>query len=373
MRVPLVDLVGQYKNIREEIAPAIERVMSKGAFILGEELDLFEAEFSRYCSAEHCVGVGSGTDALVLALRALDIGPGDEVILPANTFVATAFAISYVGAVPVFLDVDRKDYNIDLNLIDGAVTGRTKAIIPVHLYGQPAEMDGIMEMAEKHGLKVIEDACQAHGARYGNRPVGSIGDIGCFSFYPGKNLGAYGDGGVIVTNQGDLAEKIRQLRNYAQKEKNIHPVVGYNSRLDSLQAAILRVKLRHLEEWTENRRWAARLYGEQLSGNGIGIPTEKAGCRHVYHLYVIQHDFRDELIRALREKNIFCGIHYPYPLHRQEPYRMAKTVPLGVPVATELCGKILSLPMFPELTREQVEYVSRETIRFLTEKIQPTL
>jgi dTDP-4-amino-4,6-dideoxygalactose transaminase len=369
MIVPLVDLVVQYKNIREEIAPAMEKVMSKGAFILGEELELFEAEFSRYCGTDHCVGVGSGTDALVLALRALDIGQGDEVILPANTFVATAFAISYVGAVPVFLDVDRKDYNIDLNLIEGAVTGRTKAIIPVHLYGQPAGMDGIMEVAKKYDLKVIEDACQAHGARYGNHPVGSIGDIGCFSFYPGKNLGAYGDGGVIVTNRADLADRIRQLRNYAQKEKNIHPVIGFNSRLDSLQAAILRVKLKYLEEWTENRRSAARLYSERLEGNGIGVPRENPGCRHVYHLYVIRHDSRDELIRALREKNIYCGIHYPLPLHRQEPYRLAKTVPQGVPVATELCGKILSLPMFPELTREQVEYVSRETVRFSTQMI----
>jgi dTDP-4-amino-4,6-dideoxygalactose transaminase len=373
MRVPLVDLVVQYKNIREEILPAIEKVMSKGAFILGEELDMFETEFARYCGADHCVGVGSGTDALVFALRALNIGQGDEVILPANTFVATAFAISYVGAIPVFLDVDRKDYNIDLNLLDEAVTGRTKAIIPVHLFGQPADMDGIMEVAEKYDLKVIEDACQAHGARYGDRPVGSIGDIGCFSFFPGKNLGAYGDGGVIVTNRADLADKVRQLRNYAQKEKNIHSVVGYNSRLDNLQAAVLQVKLRHLEGWTENRRSAARLYSERLSGNGIGIPTEKPGCRHVYHLYVIQHDFRDELVRVLREKGIFCGIHYPLPLHRQEPYRLAKTIPQGVPVATDLCSKILSLPMFPELTKEQVEYVSRETIRFSTEKIQRIL
>lgn len=373
MVVPLVDLVIQYKSIREEILPALEKVMSKGAFILGEELGLFEEEFARYCGAAHCVGVGSGTDALFLALRALGIGAGDEVLLPANTFVATAFAISFTGATPVFVDVDRRDYNIDVTLIESAITDKTKAIIPVHLYGQPAEMDEIVRLAQKNNLRVIEDACQAHGARYGDRPVGAIGDVGCFSFYPGKNLGAYGDGGVIVTNRADLADKIRQLRNYAQKEKNIHPVLGYNSRLDSLQAAILRVKLRHLEGWTENRRSAARLYSERLSEKGIGIPTEKPGCRHVYHLYVIRHDFRDELIRTLREKGIYCGIHYPIPLPRQEPYRQAMTIPQGVPVATELSGKILSLPMFPELTREQIEYVTAEVIRNTSENIPQIL
>jgi dTDP-4-amino-4,6-dideoxygalactose transaminase len=366
----LVDLVGQYKSIREEILPAIDHVMSKASFILGDELDRFEAQFAQYCGAKHCVGVGSGTDALFLALRALDIGPGDEVLLPANTFVATAFAVSYTGATPVLVDVNPADYNIDVSLLESAITERTKVILPVHLYGHPAEMDGILELAAKYGLKVVEDACQAHGARYGNRPVGSIGDIGCFSFYPGKNLGAYGDGGAITTNQAELADKIRQLRNYAQKEKNAHPFIGYNSRLDTLQAAILRVKLRYLEEWTEKRRLAASLYTEQLSGSGIEVPAENPGCRHVYHLYVIRSDFRDELIEILRKKGIFCGIHYPSPLIRQEPYRKARSVPQGVPVAAELSGKILSLPMFPEITREQIEIVSTEVVRFTKDKFQ---
>jgi dTDP-4-amino-4,6-dideoxygalactose transaminase len=370
MVVPLVDLVIQYRNIREEILPAIEKVMSRGAFILGEELGLFEEEFARYCGASHCVGVGSGTDALFLALRALGIGAGDEVLLPANTFVATAFAVSFTGATPVFVDVDRKDYNIDVTLIEGAITEKTKAIVPVHLYGQPAEMDEIVRLAKKYDLRVVEDACQAHGARYGDRPVGSLGDIGCFSFYPGKNLGAYGDGGAIVTNRPEIAEKVRHLRNYAQKEKNVHPFLGYNSRLDSLQAAILRVKLRHLESWTENRRAAAKLYDERLSAAGIDIPAVNPGCRHVYHLYVIQHDVRDELIQSLREQSIFCGIHYPLPLHRQEPYRIAKTVPRDLPVSSEASGKIVSLPMFPELTKEQVEHVTRGIIHFSSEKME---
>lgn len=370
MVVPLVDLVVQYRNIREEILPAVEKVMSKGAFILGEELGLFEEEFARYCGGAHCVGVGSGTDALFLALRALGIGPGDEVLLPANTFVATAFAVSFTGATPVFVDVDRRDYNIDVTLIEGAITEKTKAIIPVHLYGHPAEMDEIVRLAQKHDLRIVEDACQAHGARYKDRPVGAIGDIGCFSFYPGKNLGAYGDGGAVVTNSAELADTIRQLRNYAQKEKNIHPVIGYNSRLDSLQAAILRVKLRHLETWTENRRAAARLYDERLSAAGIAIPAAKPDCRHVYHLYVIQHDVRDELIQALREQNIFCGIHYPLPLHRQEPYRQARTVPRDLPVSSEASGRIVSLPMFPELTKEQVDHVAREIAHFSSERME---
>jgi dTDP-4-amino-4,6-dideoxygalactose transaminase len=307
---------------------------------------------------------------LFLALRALGIGAGDEVLLPANTFVATAFAVSFTGATPVFVDVDRKDYNIDVTLIEGAITDRTRAIIPVHLYGQPAEMGEIMRLAKKYDLRVVEDACQAHGARYGFRPVGAIGDAGCFSFYPGKNLGAYGDGGAIVTNRADLAEKIRHLRNYAQKEKNVHPVIGYNSRLDSLQAAILRVKLRHLETWTENRRAAAKLYDERLWKAGIDVPKEKSGCRHVYHLYVIQHDARDELIRVMRDKGVFCGIHYPLPLHRQEPYRLARKIPRNLPVSSEASGKIVSLPMFPELTKEQVEHVTRGIIHFSSEKME---
>jgi len=359
MNIPLVDLVTQYKNIHSEVLKVVEQVLSRGHFILGEEVNLFEAEFARYCGVKHCVGVASGTDALHLCLNALGIGPGDEVITAANTFVATAFAISYTGAAPVFVDVTRSDFNIDVNLIESAITERTKAIIPVHLYGQPADMDTILLLAQKYSLKVIEDACQAHGARYGDRPVGSIGDVGCFSFYPGKNLGAYGDGGAVVTNDAELADKIRLLRHYGQKVKNVHSVMGYNSRLDTLQAAILLVKLRHLEDWNEKRRAAARLYEELLSGNDILLPSEKTGVRHVYHLYVIQHERRDELVAALHDKGIIaCGIHYPLPLNQQEPYLTAKTVPEGVPITMDLSKKILSLPMFPEILKEQIEVVA---------------
>ncbi len=357
MKVPFVDLVTQYQNIRDEIIPALENVISKAQFILGEDIDLFEKEFARYCGAKHCVGVSSGTEALFLSLRALNIGVDDEVITAANTFVATAFAISHAGATPVFVDVKPTDYNIDVDLIESAITGRTKAIIPVHLYGQPADMDAIIALARKYDLRVIEDACQAHGAEYNGMRVGSIGDLGCFSFYPSKNLGAYGDGGAIVTNDAELADKLSWLRNYSQKVKNLHSELGYNSRLDTLQAAILRIKLRYLDDWTEKRRAVAKKYNKLLFGNYVVTPLEKPGVRHVYHLYVIQHKQRDELLEQLKQKGIFCGIHYPLSLNKQEVYLSVKTVPDGAPVSMELSHKILSLPMFPELTSEQIGYV----------------
>jgi dTDP-4-amino-4,6-dideoxygalactose transaminase len=364
MSVPFVDLVTQYQNINDEIITALENVMSKGQFILGEDVGLFEKEFAHYCEADHCVGVGNGTEALHLALRALNIGPGDEVITAANTFVATAFAISYTGASPVFVDVKPGDYNIDVDLIESAITEKTKAIIPVHLYGQPADMDAIMGLARKYDLKVIEDACQAHGAKYKEKRVGSIGHIGCFSFYPAKNLGAYGDGGAIVTNDEELAHKLGWLRNYAQEVKNVHSEIGYNSRLDTLQAAILRVKLRYLDNCNEGRRTAARLYGELLSGNEVVLPSEKAGVSHVYHLYVIQHEKRNELAEHLKKKEIYCGIHYPSPLNQQTPYLSSKTLPHGVPICTSSSSKILSLPMFPELTKEQIKHIVNEIKKF---------
>jgi dTDP-4-amino-4,6-dideoxygalactose transaminase len=357
MNIPLVDLITQYQNIRDEILPAIEHVMSSAQFILGEDVSLFETEFAHYCGVKHCIGVASGTDALHLSLRALDVGPGDEVITAGNTFIATALAISFAGATPVFVDVSKNDFNIDVNLIESAITDHTKAIIPVHLYGQPADMDAIMLLARKHNLKVIEDACQAHGARYKDRPAGSIGDAGCFSFYPGKNLGAYGDGGAIITNDANLADKIRLLRQYGQQEKNVHLVLGYNSRLDTLQAAILRVKLNHLEQWNEKRRNIAQTYRELLSDTELVLPLEKPDVNHVYHLFVIQHEQRDQLNATLKAKGVFCGIHYPQPLHQQRPYHHTRTVPDGLPVATELTAKILSLPMFPEISENQIGIV----------------
>lgn len=363
MNVTLVDLKAQYQDISDELIAAIEKTMRNAQFILGEEVDLFEKEFAQYCGASYCVGVASGTDALHLSLRALGIGPGDEVITAANTFIATAFAISYVGATPVFVDVNPDDFNIDVSLIENAITEKTKAIIPVHLYGQPADMDEIVRLAQRYGFKVIEDACQAHGARYGDQAVGSIGDVGCFSFYPGKNLGAYGDGGSVVTNDPELTEKIRLLRNYGQKVRYIHESVGYNSRLDNMQAAILRVKLRYLEEWNERRRAAAKRYGELLSNRDI-IPLEKPGVRHVYHLYVIRHEHRDELIAALGSQGISCGIHYPLPIVQQEPYRCAKMIPNDVPITAQLSKRILSLPMFPELSETQIHTIAQAVNSF---------
>lgn len=362
--VPFVDLVAQYADIQEEVLSAVEGVMSRGQYILGEHVEIFEREFARYCEVEYCVGVSSGTEALHLALRALNIGPGDEVITVANTFAATAFAVSYVGAAPVLVDVSPMDFNIDVDLIERAVTKRTKAIIPVHLYGQPADMDGVLEVAQKHGLRVIEDACQAHGAEYRGRRAGSIGDIGCFSFYPGKNLGAYGDGGALVTNSMKVAEQVRSLRNYAQRVKNVHDVVGFNSRLDTLQAAVLLVKLHRLDEWNKRRRASANLYTKLLSDSNVVLPIERADVKHVYHLYVIQHEQRDELLAYLKKRGIVCGIHYPIPLNQQKPYFGARTFPDDVPVSTELSKRILSLPMFPELTTDQITQVVQGILSF---------
>lgn len=364
MRVPFVDLLAQYADIQGEVLPAVKGVMSRGQFILGEEVEIFEREFARYCEAEYCVGVSSGTEALHLALRALDVGPGDEVVTVANTFVATAFAISYVGATPVFVDVQASDYTMDVDLLGRALTRRTRAIIPVHLYGHPAEMDTILQVAAEYGLKVIEDACQAHGAEYKGRRVGSFGDVGCFSFYPGKNLGAYGDGGAVVTNSPEVAKRIRSLRNYAQPAKNVHNSVGFNSRLDTLQAAILLVKLRHLNRWNDQRRAAAAEYSKLLGGKNMVLPSENSDVRHVYHLYVVQHEARDELLEYLKGQGIVCGIHYPLPLSKQMPYRSAKTVPDGVPVSMDLSRKILSLPMFPELAKEHIRTVAEEVALF---------
>lgn len=363
--IPLVNLVTQYENIRHEILPAIERVLAKGQFILGEEVDAFEQEYASYCGVKYCVGVASGTDALHLALLALDVGPGDEVITTANTFIATALAISYVGATPVFVDVKSDDFNIDVGRMENAITERTKAVIPVHLYGQPADMDQIMLLARKHNLKVVEDACQAHGARYNGNLVGSLGDIGCFSFYPGKNLGAFGDGGAIVTNSTEIDYRIRRLRNYGQKVKYVHDALGYNSRLDNLQAAILRVKLRYLNEWNEKRQRVAEIYRELLSDTDILTPLTKENASHVFHLYVVQHERRDELFAALNAKKIYCGIHYPIPIIDQEPYLNAKRIPTDLKVTKNLSKKILSLPMFPEITDEEISVVVQEIKAFI--------
>lgn len=362
--VPFVDLVSQSNQLADDVMLKIESVIQRAHFIFGPEVPEFEQQFADYCGSAHCVSVASGTEALHLALRAHDIGPGDEVITVANTFAATAFAIAYTGATPVFVDISADDYNMDPNLLADAISSRTKAIVPVHLYGQPAEMDAICEIADRHGLAIIEDACQAHGATYRERPAGTIGNAGCFSFYPGKNLGAFGDGGAIVTDDQQLAEQLRLLRNYGQRVKNEHSLLGFNSRLDTIQAAVLLVKLPLLDEWNEQRRQAACWYHEALSSKQapVVLPQHKPHVSHVYHLFVVQHNDRDALIDGLKERSISCGIHYPNPICHAEPFRTARTIPHGAPVATDISQRICSLPMYPGLGRDDVEYVAEQIV-----------
>jgi len=364
MSIPLVDLKTQFQGIRDDVMSNLRQVLEQANFILGEEVGLFEDKFAAYCGADHCVGVSSGTDALHLALRAFNIGPGDEVITAANTFIATAMAISHAGATPVFVDVSPQDYNIDVDLIERAITPRTKAIIPVHLYGQPADMDAVLSIARRHDLVVIEDAAQAHGAKFRGLPAGSMGDAGCFSFYPGKNCGAYGDGGAVVTNNREIADRLRLLRNYGQSVKNQHSMVGYNSRLDTLQAAVLLVKLNHLDQWNDNRRAIAQRYRRLLTQGDLVLPSEADGGHHVYHLFVIQHANRDELMAHLQKRQVYCGIHYPFPVPQSPPYRTARTVPQGAPVSSALASRILSLPIYPELTPAQVNHVVESIFSF---------
>lgn len=358
MKVNFVDLVAQYQEIKDEVHAELDAVMSTASFVLGKAVSEFEADFAQFCETSECVGVASGADALILALRALGVGPGDEVITAGNTFVATVNAIALAGATPVLVDIRESDYNMDPALAAEAVTPRTKAIIPVHLYGQPADMDPVLELAAKHGLAVVEDAAQAHGARYKGRACGSMGVCGCFSFYPGKNLGAYGEGGAVTTNDAALADKLRMLRNCGQSEKYVHPVVGYNSRLHSMQAAVLKVKLKHLPEWNAARRGFAALYSELLADSGLVLPETMPYAEHVWHLYVVQHPRRDALMKALGERQVFTGIHYPIPIHAQGAYQGVRTIPEAMPTATQTAARILSLPMHPNLTGEQVRYVA---------------
>lgn len=357
-QIPFVDLAKQCNELASEVMPAIESVVRRGAFILGEEVQEFEEKFADYCDTAYCVSVANGTEALHLALRAVGVGPGDEVITAGNSFVATTFAISHAGAMPVLVDVNESDHNINVELIERAITTRTKAIVPVHLYGQPAAMDAIQEIADRHGLKVIEDSCQAHGSEFNGKRTGSFGDAGCFSFYPGKNLGAFGDGGAIVTGDAEVAERLRQLRNYGQRQKNVHSMLAYNSRLDTIQAAVLLVKLPYLDDWNNQRRKAAELYHQYLQDTELELPVENGSARHVYHLFVVKHSRRDQLVEFLREEQIFCGIHYPLPLHHAEPYRTARSIPRHLPVCSDLAGRIFSLPMFPGITEKQISRVS---------------
>ncbi len=359
-KIPLVDLVTQCGNLREEIMQAVGRVVDSAGFILGKEVGEFEEQFADYCGARHCVGVASGLDALHLAIRATGIGAGDEVITAGNSFAASAYGIVHAGATPVLVDVCEDDFNINPALIEEAITPRTKAILPVHLYGQPARMNEIREIASRHGLKVIEDAAQAHGAEYNGKRAGSLGDAGCFSFYPGKNLGALGDGGAVVTDDDELAAQLRSLRNYGARVKGQHDEPGYNSRLDTMQAAILQVKLKHLEAWTHARRAAADLYRDKLAGiPDLVLPESRDDVRHVYHLFVVQHPNRDALLEQLKEKNIFCGIHYKQPLNQAGAFANVTSVPADLPVTTRLSSQILSLPMYGELTAPLIDQVAQ--------------
>jgi dTDP-4-amino-4,6-dideoxygalactose transaminase len=358
MTVPFVDLKVQSAELRRELSSAIEGVVDSAQFILGDQVASFERAFAEYVGSEHCIGVANGTEALHLTLRALDIGPGDEVITAANTFIATALAITYTGASPVLVDVDPVDYTIDVNLIERAISPRTKAILPVHLYGQPADMPAILELAGRYDLPVIQDACQAHGARIGDKPLGAFGAAACYSFYPSKNLGGFGDGGAVVTNCGQLAQRIRMLRDYGQRAKNDYAMLGFNSRLDTLQAAVLAVKLQYLDQGNEQRRLVAAKYRDLLADADVIRPHERPGTTHVYHLYVVRHAQRDLLRNRLQQTGVQCGIHYPTPIHELESFRGARTVPEGAPVSTRLARQILSLPMYPELSDEAVGRVT---------------
>ena len=364
MNVPFVDLKQQYTAIREEVLSAVDKVFDSTQFVLGREVAAFEEEFAHYCGARYGIAVNSGTSALHLSLLAAGIGPGDEVITVPCTFVATVAAIVYTGAVPVFVDVDPVTYTMDPAQIEAAMTPRTKAIVPVHLYGQAADMDQIREIARLHGLVVIEDACQAHGAEYQGQRCGSIGDLGCFSFYPGKNLGAYGEGGIVTTDSPEFARTIRMLRDWGAEKKYQHVLKGYNYRMEGVQGAILRVKLKYLERWTEARRAHAAAYSSLLEGCDLQLPAEAAGNRHVYHVYAVLTPRRQEMIDALNARGVQTGIHYPIPVHLLPAYSDLNYSVGDFPVAERVANEELSLPMFPELSAAQIDAVAQAVTAF---------
>ena len=360
MKVPFLDLKSQHLPLRGEINNAIAEVIDEAAFAGGPFVVRFETDFAAYCDAPYAVGVGSGTEALWLALIALGVTAGDEVITVPNSFMATAEAITYCGAKPVFVDVDERTYTMDPSGLAKALTVRTKAIIPVHLFGQPADMDPILQFAREHGLFVIEDAAQAHGAEYRGQRIGTLGEATCFSFYPGKNLGAFGEAGAVVTRNAELQEKIRILRDHGQVRKYYHTMIGWNCRMDGIQAAVLQIKLRHLEKGNQLRRGHATHYDRVLNGiEEVITPARAEGVRHVYHIYAIRVQEREEVIRLLGEKGIGCGIHYPVPIHLQEAYRSLGYERGSFPIAERCARELISLPMYPELTPEQVDVVGQ--------------
>ncbi len=357
MSIPLMNLEVQFNLIKGEVEKELNEVFKSGQFILGSKVKELEEKIASFCGRRYGVGVASGTDALILSLEALGIKQGDEVITTPYTFIATAEAISRVGATPVFVDIDPKTYNLDPQLIKERITERTKAIIPVHIFGYPAEMDKILEISKKYRLKVIEDACQAIGAEYKGKPIGSFGDASCFSFFPSKNLGGAGDGGMILTNDAELAQKLRMLRHHGSEKKYYHKILGFNSRLDEIQAAILLVKFKYLKEWTEKRRRKAQIYHELLHTLPLELPFESAYAKHVYHLYIVRTRKRDLLVEALKRNSIGTGIYYPLPLHLQQVYSHLSYSEGDLPESERASRETCALPLFPEITDEQINQV----------------
>ncbi len=370
MNVPFLDLKLHHAPLRPEIEAAIREVLDTCAFAGGPFVNKFDEEFAAFCQVPQSISVGNGTDALWFALLALGVGPGDEVITVPSTFMATAEAISYAGAKPVFVDIDETTYTMNPALVEAAITPKTKAIIPVHLFGQPADMDPILDIARRHKLAVVEDACQAHGAEYKGRRAGSLGDAGCFSYYPGKNLGAIGEGGGVITKDTALADRIRVLRDHGQVKKYHHTHVGWNGRMDGIQAAALSIKLKHLARWNTQRRTHARRYSELLADlPGVVLPAEAGYARHVFHVYALRVARRDEVLAELGRRGVSCGIHYPVPVHLQGAYQHLGLGRGSFPIAERCADEFLSLPMYPELTPEQVEYVA-STVRAVVSETQ---
>jgi len=368
MKIPLLDLVAQYHTIKEEMDVAVLGVIESGYFILGPNVRAFEQEVADYLGVKHAIGVASGTDALVIALRVAGVGEGDEVIVPSFSFFATASTVMNVGAHPVFVDIDPETYLIDHKALEGAITPATKAIIPVHLYGQPADMDEIVAVAKAHNLKVIEDNAQAFGAAYKGVKTGALGDVGCLSFFPSKNLGGYGDGGMVTTNDDEIAEKVRMLRVHGWKKKYFPEMLGYNSRLDEMQAAVLRVKLKHLDGWNARRVEIAHYYSRHLKELGLRVPVEAPDRTHVYHLYMVAFDERDKVQQALKDAGIASAVYYPQPLHLATPSREFGTGEGMCPVSEQCSATLLALPVYPEMKGEQNNYILQVIEKFLAKQ-----
>jgi dTDP-4-amino-4,6-dideoxygalactose transaminase len=356
--IPYLDLQAQYSNLRTEVLNALEEVCESTSFAQGRATSEFEEDFAAYCGVDHCVSLNSGTSALHLALRCLDVGPGDEVVTASMTFIATAWAITYAGATPVFVDIDPIRRTLNPDKLEAAITSRTKAIIPVHLYGMPAEMDRIMAIANRHGIPVIEDAAQAHGAKYKDKGVGQFGQIACFSFYPSKNLGAYGEGGALITTDASLAQRARSLRDHAQSQKYLHDEVGYNYRMDSFQGAVLAIKLKHLDEWNKARNDCAELYTDLLKDSSYKLPARLSDSECVWHCYVIESPERDRVRAALQDVGIQSAVHYPVPIHLQKAYAHLGYRAGDLPVTEALCKHCLSLPIYPELSKDNISRVA---------------